>query len=279
MRPTTLAHLSDLHFGRLHDAVAEALLEELHATSPDLIIVSGDLTQMATPAEFREARQYLERFPKWPLLVPGNHDIPWNPYHRFSAPTKRFRRHIESERFPFQEEGQISALGINTTRPSSLHWDWSRGRISFRQLKHIRETFAEFPEDKLKVVVTHHPFLLPPKGARRHLVRGPGDVMRKLASSGVDLLLAGHLHKAYSGVCATRHPAAKGIVVAQTSTSTSHRLREEPNSYNWIEYHEGQLQVTIRSWDEGRFRATDERIYHKEPGHWERDESLAESRA
>lgn len=274
MNPTTLAHLSDLHFGRLHDEAAEVLLADLHAADPDLIIVSGDLTQTASPQEFQEARAYLDKFPKPPLVVPGNHDLPtWNLYQRFTRPTHRFRRYIDAQKFPFQEAPQVAVLGINSTRPYSLHWDWSRGRISFRQLKHIRQTFADYPPDSLKVVVTHHPFLLPPKGAKRHLVQGPGDVMKELASSGVDLLLAGHLHKAYSGVCATRHPQAQGIVVAQTSTSTSHRLRAEPNSYNWFRYDQGRLQVTIRSWVDGKFVPTDEKFYHKTPGHWERDDA------
>jgi len=272
MKPTTLAHLSDLHFGRLHEEIAEALLADLHRTDPDLIVVSGDLTQHASAEEFAQARAYLDRFPKPPLVVPGNHDVPsWNLWLRFTRPTARFRRHIEPDPFPLQQSGEITVLGIDTTRPHGWYFDWSRGRISGRQLRRVDETFASLPTSRLKVMVTHHPFLHPPQGKERALVRGPGDVMRTLAGHNVDLLLAGHFHKAYSGVAATRHPDAGGIVVAQTSTSTSHRLRAEPNAYNWFEYDAGRLSITIRAWDEQAFAEAAHKIYVKRQGHWVRE--------
>ena len=40
----TVAHLSDLHFGRIEEAVLEPLRRTLRALAPDLVVVSGDLT-------------------------------------------------------------------------------------------------------------------------------------------------------------------------------------------------------------------------------------------
>lgn len=269
---TTLAHLSDLHFGRLNREAAEALLRDLERAAPDLIVVSGDLTQGARHEEFQEARAYLDRFPTPPLVVPGNHDLPsWNLYERFTRPTRRFHRYIEPESFPFRAKGQMAVLGINTTRPHGWYWDWGRGRINLRQVRRIREVFAARPARELRVVVTHHPFLHPPQEERRPLVRGPRGVLRLLAECGVDLLLAGHFHKSHSEVAVTRYPGAEGIVVAQTSTSTSHRLRAEPNSYNWFRYEaEGRLRVSVLAWMEGRFLCTSEKAYWKSGGHWKR---------
>lgn len=270
---TTLAHLSDLHFGRLHHEAANDLLEHLRAANPDLVVISGDLTQRARRREFEDARAYLDQLPRRPLVVPGNHDLPaWNLFQRFTKPTERFRRYIERERYPFQESGDISALGINTTRPHGWYLDWGRGRINLRQIRRIRETFAPVSSKRLRVVVTHHPFLRPPQEERRHLVHGPRDVMRLLAESGVDLLLAGHFHKTHSDVAVTRYPEAQGIVVAQTSTSTSWRFRAEPNAYNWFEYEDGRLRVVVQAWKDGDFHAASEKRYHKSLGHWVRDD-------
>src|SRR5205823_769830 len=77
------------------EAVAEALLEDLAALEPALVIASGDLTQRATRAEFRAARHWLDRIPFPKLVVPGNHDIPlFDLFHRAFKPLTRYRRYI-----------------------------------------------------------------------------------------------------------------------------------------------------------------------------------------
>ncbi|WP_419657862.1 metallophosphoesterase [Desulfosarcina variabilis str. Montpellier] len=73
---TTFAHFSDLHFGRGVTAVIDGLLESLHQATPDLIIISGDLTQRARASQFQKAERFLNRLPCPFLIVPGNHDLP-----------------------------------------------------------------------------------------------------------------------------------------------------------------------------------------------------------
>src|SRR3954454_332849 len=78
-----LAHLSDLHFGRVDPAVVEGLLRSLEAARPDLVVVSGDFTQSARTEEFRAARAFLDRLPAPTFAVPGNHDLPqWDSVER-----------------------------------------------------------------------------------------------------------------------------------------------------------------------------------------------------
>jgi 3',5'-cyclic AMP phosphodiesterase CpdA len=43
----TIAHISDLHFGRVDPAVLAPLAQAVAACAPDLVVVSGDLTQPA----------------------------------------------------------------------------------------------------------------------------------------------------------------------------------------------------------------------------------------
>ena len=79
-----MIHLSDLHFGRVDQRVYGPLIEAVHALKPDLIAVSGDLTQRARSAEFEAARKFLDALPQPQIVVPGNHDVPLhNVYERF----------------------------------------------------------------------------------------------------------------------------------------------------------------------------------------------------
>ena len=57
----TVAHISDLHFGRIDHRVVDALVEDLDEQKPSLTIISGDLTQRARRSQFREARAFLDR--------------------------------------------------------------------------------------------------------------------------------------------------------------------------------------------------------------------------
>jgi len=72
---TRIAHLSDLHFGAVDSKVVAGLAAELRADRPDLVVVSGDLTMGARPAEFRLARAFLDEVGAPALAVPGNHDL------------------------------------------------------------------------------------------------------------------------------------------------------------------------------------------------------------
>ena len=70
----TIAHLSDLHFGRADPVVVEGLLADLALLRPSLIVISGDLVQRAGPRHFAAARAFLERLEQPYLVVPGKYD-------------------------------------------------------------------------------------------------------------------------------------------------------------------------------------------------------------
>ena len=74
----TVLHTSDFHGGKpfLPEA-AEALLTFAEHIDPDVVIVSGDLTQRAKKREFVIARSIIDWFGARPVVVtPGNHDVP-----------------------------------------------------------------------------------------------------------------------------------------------------------------------------------------------------------
>ncbi|WP_158043884.1 metallophosphoesterase family protein [Skermanella pratensis] len=267
-----LAHISDLHFGRIDESVVEALLTDLAEVRPDLIVVSGDLTQRGHHDQFQAARAFLQRLESPYLVVPGNHDIPGiNLLARFAAPLRRYRRYIERDLRPLHRDAEIAVLGLNTARPVGLHWNWSHGRINAEQIAHARQVFDTVEPDVFKVVVTHHPFLPPPDAPETRLVGRASLALRTFEACGVDLLLAGHLHRGYHGDVRTHHTAVKrSILVAQASTATSTRLRNEPNAYNLIEVDGDRIGFGVRVWDGTGFRHGAAGRFVRRHGHWER---------
>jgi 3',5'-cyclic AMP phosphodiesterase CpdA len=251
---TTLAHISDLHFGTETPDAVEGLLEDLASIQPTLVVVSGDLTQRARRRQFAAARQFLDRLPFPRLVVPGNHDIPlFDIVTRFARPLARFRRYIDEDVNPFFATDAVAVVGLNTARSTT----WKDGRISLAQIEHLRRRLGPVPEHVSKVLVTHHPFLPPPGDPSPPLVGRAAEALQAAEACGVELLLAGHLHRGYNGDIRTHHVGIRrAMLVAQAGTAVSHRVRNEANSYNVIRLSPERLGFSLRAWDSRGFRET-----------------------
>ena len=95
-----LVHLSDLHFGRVDERLLDPLVAAVTAARPDVVVISGDLTQRAKRPEFEAARAFIARLPGPRVIVPGNHDVPlYNVVDRFLRPLARFRRGSSGETY------------------------------------------------------------------------------------------------------------------------------------------------------------------------------------
>ncbi len=275
-----LAHISDLHFGRTDARVVAALAADLEREAPDLVVISGDLTQRARPRQFRAAKAFLDALARPYMVVPGNHDIPvYNLLARFSDPFRNYRSFIGADLNPFRDMGEVAVLGLNTAR--SLIVDFAEGRVNRRQMDRIRACLGRLDADVFKVVFTHHPFLPPPGKPGERLVGRARQALAALESTGVDLLLAGHLHRAYSGDVMTHHTTvARSILVAQASTATSTRLRDEPNAYNLIDIAPQHLTIHVRSWEGARFTGSLTTEWEKRGDFWHKlaeDTGLADA--
>ena len=151
----TIAHLSDLHFGRIDQGVFEALAAEVQAAKPDIVVVSGDLTQRARKSEFIQAQIFLATLPSPRLVVPGNHDVPlYDVFTRTFRPLSRYKRYIASETDLFYADAEIVIAGINTARSLTF----KEGRINAAQLMAVSKKFATQPNGTTRIIVTHHPF-------------------------------------------------------------------------------------------------------------------------
>ncbi|MGH9767122.1 MAG: metallophosphoesterase family protein [Blastocatellia bacterium] len=242
-----IVHISDLHFGRANLALIEPLLASIVDLRPDVVAVSGDLTQRATVEQFKAARDFLRRIPFPQIVVPGNHDISfWNLYRRFRRPLERYRRYINAEAEPNYADDQIFLLGLNTARSLS----WKEGRISLAQVAWLRDQFCALAPHVFKVLVMHHPFV-PRESADDFDVVGRAELaLEVMEHCGADLILAGHLHRSYARQTASFYRLAKhSILVAQSGTTLSARTREERNSFNSIDVEMDAASITVHTWE------------------------------
>ena len=154
----TLVHISDLHFGASEAVVVNSLIETINNIKPDVIAVSGDLTQRARSHEFQAARAFLDALPQPQIVVPGNHDIPLhNLFSRFVRPLDKYRNYITDDLSPLYIDEELAVLGLNTARSLTI----KGGRINEQQIAWLKEKLCGLGTMTVKVVVTHHPFDLP----------------------------------------------------------------------------------------------------------------------
>jgi 3',5'-cyclic AMP phosphodiesterase CpdA len=262
----TLIHLSDLHFGRTDPAIVAEVRARAVEVNPDILVVSGDFTQRAQRWQFKEARAFLDSLPGIKIVVPGNHDVPlWNVFARFLFPTANYRQLISRNLSPSYADSEVVIVGINTARSLT----WKGGRINRRQTEQARKVLCPCDGNVIKIVVTHHPFDLDESYQTRELVGRARMAMEALAECGADVLLAGHLHEAYTGGTTKRYQIrGYSALVVQAGTATSTRLRNSSNSFNILRIDPPRVAVEVLSWkpDAGRFMTEVSKLYERRAG-------------
>lgn len=244
----TLVHLSDLHFGRVDASLLDPLRELIHKLDPDVVVVSGDLTQRAKSEQFEEAKAWLDTLPGPQIIVPGNHDISlYNVFRRFFQPLTRYKRYITDDLDPMYVDEEIAVLGVNTARSLTF----KDGRVNEEQIAAIRQQMSGLDKDLVRIIVTHHPFDLPHTADDDDLVDRAPMAMKAFAECGVDLLLAGHLHTSHAASTEVRYQIDDyAALVVQAGTATSTRGRGEVNSFNVVRVESERIEVDRYGWDE-----------------------------
>lgn len=243
----TIAHLSDLHFGRIaHDAIVDVLMEEVNAADVDLVAISGDLTQRARPEEFEPAAAMIEQFDAPVIVVPGNHDVYpwWRPIARLRRPLERYRQHITTDLTPHFEQNGVAVLGINTAHARTV----KGGRIDPADLNAIQAYFAAKEVDTFNVLVIHHHLTKIRALGRHDIARRAQEALDTAAKSAVDLILCGHLHISHIEPIEIV-PGRQRIVIVSAGTATSSRGRKSnrsTNFYNLIEVDPDAFRVEER---------------------------------
>ena len=242
-----IAHLSDIHFGKIEQpGIVEALIEEVNGSDVALVAMSGDLTQRARRGEYEAAAAMVEALVPPTIVVPGNHDVYpwWRPVRRLFQPLGRYKRHIGDNLTPTFETPEVAVLGVNSAHGRTV----KGGRIDRDTRQAIRDFFAHKDAAVFKVLVVHH-----------HLTKiqalGPHDVARKarrtldIASEvGVDLILCGHLHISHIEPVEIV-PEDHRVVIVSAGTATSIRGRRSnrrTNFYNVVDVGDEQFEIDER---------------------------------
>jgi len=241
---SVLLHISDTHFGTEQPLVVEALVALAVHQRPDVVVLSGDITQRARPAQFRAAKAFVDRLGAPVLAIPGNHDIAlFDLWARLTRPYARYATAFGSELEPVHSAQNILVVGVNTTRT----WRHKNGEISTAQIDRVAKLLAAASPSQLRVVVVHQPVAVTRAQDRTNLVRGHSTAMRVWAAAGADLVLGGHIHLPYT---LALQGLARPMWVVQAGTAISLRTRPGvPNSVNVLRWGEAVGCCLIEQWD------------------------------
>lgn len=256
---TTLLHISDTHFGTERPLVVEALARLSAELAPDLLVLSGDITQRARPEQFAAARQFVDRLGVPWLAIPGNHDIPlFNGVARLLFPYANFQRAFGDTLEPTHDSADLLVLCVKTTR-RLRHVE---GQVSATQIERVADRLRHAQPGQLRVVVVHQPLHVEGEAEKKHLLRGCDAALQRWAEAGADVALGGHIHLPYVRELAPEGVGGGRIVVAQAGTAVSSRVRRDaPNSVNVIRHATADPTFcTIERWDCGPTRRSFERM-------------------
>lgn len=262
-----LLHLSDPHFGTERADVYPALMAAIAEARPDLVVISGDLTQRARRDQFRRTAQFIEALRPLPVLaVPGNHDIAlYNIWSRLAHPYRGFRRTLRGRGEIELCNDQLEVFGFNSAKP----WRHKRGELSASRLARRLAAPRLAP---LRVGVFHHPLDVRREAEVSQLLQQSNRIAQTLAEHDVDLVLSGHVHDPLITTSQSRYPALdSAFVISVAGTCLSTRLRANvSNSFNLIVHDEGHLQIARYDFSssESHFKRVQSEHFKRGPSGW-----------
>lgn len=231
---SVVLQVSDPHFGCEVGPVLEALVALSARLSPDLLVLSGDLTQRARAVQFDAARAFVDRLAvPARVAIPGNHDIAlWNVFARAFAPYAGYRRAFGDVLEPVHDGDDLLVVCLKTTR-RYRHVD---GELSRAQVERAALRFMSARRGQLRVAVVHQPVAILDPDDEKNLLHGRDLAVRRWAEAGCDLVVGGHIHLPYLVPLGTRYASLpREMWALQAGTSVSSRLRRgAPNSVNVV---------------------------------------------
>ncbi len=224
-----IVQISDLHIGsQFLEKKFHTLVDEVNKLNPDVIVITGDLTNEGLMKEYEKCKSILDIFnTKKIIAISGNHDYRNTGYLLF----KKF--------FPFQTVNELSndvvLVTVGTARP-----DRNEGEVGYRQNLWLERTMKKY-KDKIKIVAMHHHLIaIPDTGSDQLTVVDAGDVLRTILDSKVDIVLCGHKHRPWAWNFGT-------LTVVNAGTATSERVRGLfENTYNILTIEDKKVQIDLK---------------------------------
>ncbi len=224
-----IVQLSDLHVGsQFQPEVFETIVKEVNELNPDVIVITGDLTNEGLMKEYEKCKSLLKQFKTKKIIsISGNHDYRNTGYLLF----KKF--------FPFETinelDNDVVLVTVGTARP-----DRNNGEVGYRQNLWLERTMKKY-KDKIKIVAMHHHLIpIPDTGSDQLTVVDAGDVLRTILDTQVDVVLCGHKHRPWAWNFGK-------LTVVNAGTASSERLRGLfENTYNILTISNKKVQVDLK---------------------------------
>jgi 3',5'-cyclic AMP phosphodiesterase CpdA len=263
-----ILHISDIHFGpHFLTEVADAVRDLVERRRPDLVVISGDLTQRARIEQFQDARAWVDSLPVPCLAVPGNHDVPmYRVWERVLSPFGVYQRYFDEEMEPIFEDEELYVIGINT----AFNWTVKDGQVTSESLRRMARILKEAPTDKARIVVAHHHLIPPPRFDTQRVTRHAREAVELFSREKVEMVLSGHLHQTYIATSEEYYPRGeRPVLLVHSGTTTSGRGRgweKKRNSCNWISLDDQTVTIHHLLW-QPEARAFQEWSRHSYPRH------------
>lgn len=238
--------------------VLDALRRDLRQFDLEQILVTGDLTHIGLPVEFRQALAWLQQLgaPGEVVVVPGNHDAsvatPWRD--TFAL----WRDYMDSDTpaadtqalFPsWRVRGDIAFIGLSTACPKPPLM--ATGTVDATQLQRLPALLEQARQQGLFRVVHLHHSPLPGEEKWRKRLTNAAAVKALIVAGGAELVLHGHGHRPLYEELATRDGIAPVISVPSASALGLHGGNVASyNCYGVTRTDQGwKLQIESRQYD------------------------------
>lgn len=212
--------------------VLGALIDDLAQQAPDQVAISGDLTNIAAPREFEQARAWLERIgpPERVSLVPGNHDA--YVALSYAESWRHWEDYLVSDagsdpvgagppEFPtLRRRGALALIGVCSANPTAP--GLARGTLGAAQRARLEALLDELGRAGcVRVISIHHPITAGTVTSRRELTDAAA-LRDLLARVGAELVLHGHGHRQVFGAVPGPRGSIPVIGVRSASEIGSH---------------------------------------------------------
>ncbi len=235
-----IIQMSDIHFGEKNFSVdlKKNLLVQVEDENPDLVIVSGDLTNNGFSHEYEQAAEFVDelRSITKTYIIPGNHDVR-------NVGILHYENLIGNRKFVHMDkDGEYAVIGLDSSEP-----DINDGQIGLDQMEWLKTQLEKIPDNMGKIVTFHHHLMpIPQTGRERNILLDSGDLMRVLTDNGVDLVLNGHKHVPNVWM-------VEKMVTLNSGTATTRKLRGQTRpSYNQLAFEDEDFRVNLVDTETGK---------------------------
>jgi 3',5'-cyclic AMP phosphodiesterase CpdA len=235
---TRIVHISDVHVGDADKATLDGAAQAITALEPNLIVLSGDVTQAGRRSEFAGAAAFLSTMPAPIVAAPGNHDAPvFDPFARITNPYSRFRALPVVDRWHSADK-TLGVAAISTARAIQARLDWSQGVY---RLTALRTALSAIEACAWRVVVAHHPPVTHEGAWVRSDARRGREALEILSHHEKTLLMCGHAH-GFKHV--SLGPSSSAFIVAPSLASG--RPRDGGHGFVVYDFTPERVDISLR---------------------------------